>query len=272
MKWACIWGAACIKERGRLDRGQGWWPWCRSRRPRSAVCRYSSRRAVISHQASNRRAGSRGWERRAHSIPRPPFSASNSKGSCERHDLDPARSCLRERIRCRGDGGPARVNVVDQDDRSRRVAGGSERAGDVAATLREGEPALPLPTMTPHKELEQRKAPRRREVGRECPGRVVASPQAAVAGRRNERRGLDLRRRNVLEDELGSDLGEPAPSTLLPCPDDTGDRSLVRDGRPCGCKGKTPARALAASRDRPGDLVSAALAERGPERNTSRTT
>ena len=59
----------------------------------------------------------------------------------ERHHLDPVRPGRAKRPRRLGDGRARGVDVVDEHDRAVGRAHGTERPGDVATALREGQAA-----------------------------------------------------------------------------------------------------------------------------------
>ena len=89
----------------------------------------------------------------------------------------------------------------------------------------------------------------------------MATPQAAVTVRRNERDRLHSRPGDHLGDDVTRDAGEIAEAALLPRGDDQADTGVVRDGGARGSKRNPSARALAAARDGPRDRRAAALTD-----------
>src|SRR6266516_4734064 len=99
---------------------------------------------------------------------------------CKSHDLDPARSRLPQSGGGGVGGRAAREDVVDQHDRARHYGLRDERAGDIAAPFRAGEPALSLRRPAAAKQSLDRQLPAACELLSQLAGWMMATPQSAI--------------------------------------------------------------------------------------------
>jgi hypothetical protein len=93
----------------------------------------------------------------------------------------------------------------------------------------------------------------------------VATLDASVAVRRNEREGVDARALDRIRDDVCRVLGEVAQAPLLPGCDERPDRAEVGDGGARGGEREPPARTFEAAGDRPRGRRATASATRSPQ-------
>jgi hypothetical protein len=120
-----------------------------------------------------------------------------------------------ERRGCGVGRGTARVDVVDEHDARRRAAPRLEAPADVAAPLDQAEPSLARRRPRSRKQIERRKAPAHRELGRERGGGVLRAPEPPVGIGRNRDEGR-LGARNRRGDHVGRHRRETAQALLFP--------------------------------------------------------
>src|SRR2546430_3682903 len=108
----------------------------------------------------------------------------------ERHHLHPTGTRRPQRRGSSVRRRPGRVHVVDEADPPWGL-GGAKRAPDVAAPLREREPALAREPARPRQDRRDRELPAAAELPREPLRRVMAAATAAVAVRRHEGERVD---------------------------------------------------------------------------------
>ena len=182
-------------------------------------------------------------------------------GPREGDDVHAARPCLAERRGGRRDRCAARVDVVDEDERPWRGAGGLEDAAHVSAPRRERKPALRAHARASVQQRDDRQLPALAELAGQALGRVVAARQTPilVGGHEGERvrAGAGPPRSRALR------RAPPACAGHVPSrPRRAAGCIVVGNGGPRGRERDAPARALAAALDRPGGRRAAALTPR----------
>ncbi len=196
-----------------------------------------------------------------------------SRPSCRRRRrAAPSRESLCRRDPCRRD--PYRRDPYRRDPsaetraaetRAGDLRASDESTADVSAPFAQGQPCLPGDRARPFEHWYRLEGPASCELPGELGRRLMASLQAAIAVGRDI--GDDVCRRpwHDLGHEVGGYLGERAEAALLPRADERPCRSRVRDGAARGGKREPAARALDATRNRPGSRCAAPIAERRPE-------
>ena len=203
---------------------------------------------------------------------RPQGNEPSADRTSEGHDLDSARASLPERRSRSGGGGSTRIDVVDQADGARRGPSRSERAGNVASSLLQAEPALGVDRASSAHVGVDWESPRTAELTCQRLGRAVSSLERTVAIGGHERERRHSRPGECIHDDRGGYTRELPLPTFLPGRDEATRGVVVDDGRAGRGEGKPPPTALGTPSDRPRSRRATPRAERRRKPDQTRAT